>query len=169
LSSAVDLEKLPRGPLGCLGVDFTTIEVWTRRGLVTYYLLFFVGWGTHSRKRAFVPPIRSWGDEATETRSLSFKTLASRMNLDLVPLIVTDGFEFYKRVVRRIFGIACLYCQVIKTRRNDRIIKVERRTLIGDPWGFEETLQSDIFPSTMLPWLSEKVKFGQSTVLLGGR
>jgi hypothetical protein len=38
-------------------------------------------------------------------------------------------------------GPACLYGQVIKTRRNDRIIKVERRTLIGDSWRFEETLR----------------------------
>jgi hypothetical protein len=30
---------------------------------------------------------------------------------------------------------------VIKTRRNDRIVKVERRTLIGDAWQFEETLR----------------------------
>jgi len=58
------------------------------------------------------------------------------------PLIVTDGFKFYKRVVRRILGTACLYGQVIKTRRNDRIIKVERRTLIGDAWRFEETLRN---------------------------
>jgi hypothetical protein len=56
------------------------------------------------------------------------------MNLDRVPLIATDGFEFYKRVVRRILGPACLYGQVIKIRRNDRIIKVERRMLIGDAW-----------------------------------
>ena len=171
------------------------------------------------------------------------------MNLERVPLIATDGFEFYKRVVRRIFGPACLYGQVIKTRRNDRIIKVERRTLIGDAWRFEETLRDsedssklntsfverlnltirqgsaylfrrticharwkerledhlellrcyynfvrphralkfggeirtpamqaglttrrltlrEIFPSAMLLWLSEKVKFGQSTVLV---
>ncbi len=63
------------------------------------------------------------------------------MNLERVPLIATDGFEFYKRVVRRILGPACLYGQVIKTRRNDRIIKVERRTLIGDTSRFEETLR----------------------------
>ena len=30
---------------------------------------------------------------------------------------------------------------MIKTRRNDRIIKVERRTLIGDAWRFEEILR----------------------------
>jgi hypothetical protein len=61
------------------------------------------------------------------------------MNLEGVSLIVTDGFEFYKRVVRRILGPACPYGQVIKTPRNDRIIKVERRMLIGDAWRFEET------------------------------
>jgi hypothetical protein len=63
------------------------------------------------------------------------------MNLERVPLIATDGFEFYKRVVCRILGPAFLYGQIIKTRRNDRIIKVERRTLIGDTWEFEETLR----------------------------
>ena len=63
------------------------------------------------------------------------------MNHKRVPLVATDGFQFYKRVVRRILGPACLYGQVIKTRRNDRIIKVERRTLIGDTWRFEETLR----------------------------
>src|SRR5262245_30099758 len=63
------------------------------------------------------------------------------MNLEHVPLITTDGFEFYKRVVRRILGLACLYVQVIKTRSNDRIVKVERRMLIGDMWRFEERLR----------------------------
>ena len=62
------------------------------------------------------------------------------MNDERVPLIATDGFQFYKRVVRRIFGPACLYGQVIKSRMNDRIIKVERRMLIGDAWRFEARL-----------------------------
>jgi transposase-like protein/IS1 family transposase len=70
-----------------------------------------------------------------------FQDVASRMNLENVPLIVTDGFQFYKKVVRRVFGPACLYGQVIKTRRNDRIIKVERRAVIGTSWRFEETLR----------------------------
>jgi hypothetical protein len=38
-------------------------------------------------------------------------------------------------------GPACLYGQLIKTRTNDRIIKVERRTLIGEAWRFKETLR----------------------------
>ena len=32
-----------------------------------------------------------------------FQHVAGRMKLERVPLITTDGFEFYKRVVRRIF------------------------------------------------------------------
>jgi IS1 family transposase len=97
---------------------FTTIDVWSRLWPATV-----VG------RRSY-----------RNTLSL-FQDAASRMNLESVPLIVTDGFEFYKRVVRRILGPACLYGQRIKTRRNDRIIKVERRMLIGDAWRFEETLR----------------------------
>ena len=57
-------------------------------------------------------------------------------------LIATDGFEFYKKVIRRIFGPACLYGQVIKTRRNDRVIKVERKAVIGAAWRLEEALRN---------------------------
>src|SRR5262249_54482781 len=40
-------------------------------------------------------------------------------------------FKFYERIIGRVFGPACVYGQVIKTRRNDRIVKVERRVVIG--------------------------------------
>jgi hypothetical protein len=53
------------------------------------------------------------------------------MALQRVPLIVTDGFGFYGKAVGRIFGPACVYGRVIKTRRNDRVVKVERRAVIG--------------------------------------
>ena len=42
-----------------------------------------------------------------------FRDVAKGMNLPCFPLIATDGFEFYERVVRRVFGPACLYGQVI--------------------------------------------------------
>ena len=48
-----------------------------------------------------------------------------------VPLIATDGFEYYFRVIARFFGSACVYGQVLKTRRNDRVVRVERRVKIG--------------------------------------
>lgn len=52
-----------------------------------------------------------------------FQDIVSRMNLVPFPLIATDGFEFYEKVVRQVFGPACLYGQVIKTRRNDRVVR----------------------------------------------
>ena len=71
-----------------------------------------------------------------------FRNLSSRMNLEQIPLVVTDGFGFYEKVVRRLFGPACLYGRVIKTRRNDRIVKVERRAVLGDRWRLEQALQN---------------------------
>jgi transposase-like protein len=38
-----------------------------------------------------------------------FRNVSSRMNLEQIPLVVTDGFGFYEKVVRRVFGPACLY------------------------------------------------------------
>ena len=70
-----------------------------------------------------------------------FRDVFERMNPGQHPLITTDGFEFYKKVIGRVFGPACLYGQVIKTRRNDRIVKVERRTVIGGTWGLQQTLR----------------------------
>jgi IS1 family transposase len=70
-----------------------------------------------------------------------FRDLANRLNVPRFPLIATDGFEFYEKVVRRVFGPACLYGQVIKTRRNDRVVRVERRTKIGAAWRWEQVLR----------------------------
>jgi hypothetical protein len=55
-------------------------------------------------------------------------------------ILATDGFAFYTKAIRRVFGPACLYGQVIKTGRNDRIIKVERRAVIGADWRLEKML-----------------------------
>jgi IS1 family transposase len=60
-----------------------------------------------------------------------FRVLFKRMSLELIPLITTDGFQFYKKVIGHVFGPACVYGQVIKTRRNDRVIRVERKIMIG--------------------------------------
>ena len=47
------------------------------------------------------------------------------------PLIATNGFEYYVGVIVRLFGSACVYGLVLKTRRNDRVVRVERRVKIG--------------------------------------
>jgi hypothetical protein len=69
-----------------------------------------------------------------------FRNIAERANQEDIPLITTDGFEFYGRVIGQVFGPAWVYGQVIKTRRNNRIVKVERRPVIGTEGRFEERL-----------------------------
>ena len=34
---------------------------------------------------------------------------------------------YYVRVILRLFGAACVYGQVLRTRRNNRVVRVERR------------------------------------------
>ena len=97
---------------------------------------------------------RLWPSTVTGRRSYRnthalFRDLSRRMNFERLPLIVTDGFEFYQKVIRRFFGPACLYGQVLKTRRNDRIIKVERRALHGAAWRFEDALNNSEDSSTL--------------------
>ena len=47
------------------------------------------------------------------------------------PLIAPDGFEDDVGVSERLFGSACVDAHVLKTRRNDRVVRVERRRRIG--------------------------------------
>ena len=56
------------------------------------------------------------------------------------PLIVTDGIEFYGRAVSEVIGKECLHAQVIKTRRDNRGVKVELRRKIGSKDEFEKAL-----------------------------
>ena len=77
------------------------------------------------------------------------RDVARRMTFVTGPLIVTDGFEFYGTVIRRVFGPAALYAQVIKTRRHDRVVRVERRAVIGAPWRLDEALARSEESSTV--------------------
>ena len=75
--------------------------------------------------------------------------LVSRMTFVTGLLIVTDGFKFYGTVIRRVFGPAALYAQVIKTRRHDRVVRVDRRAVIGAAWRFDEALTHSEDSSTV--------------------
>ena len=74
------------------------------------------------------------------TKALINDTL-TRGNVVGTTLIMTDGFGFYERVIRTLFGVACVYAQVVKTRRKDRVIRVERRTVIGTTRRLEKALE----------------------------
>jgi IS1 family transposase len=79
---------------------------------------------------------RNYDNTKSVIRSISKLTDPQR-----VPLITSDGYKFYERAIRKCFG-KCLYGQVIKTRRNDRVTKVDRRMIIGDKRDFEKALQN---------------------------
>ena len=55
-------------------------------------------------------------------------------------LITTDGFEPYEHRIKALIGVACVYAQVIKTIRKNRVSSVDRRYVIGSQEKFEEEL-----------------------------
>jgi transposase-like protein len=69
---------------------FAAIEVWSRLWPAT------------------VVGKRSYRNTLTLFRELCARTTGSHL-----PLSATDGFKFYRQVVRRLFGVACLYGQVL--------------------------------------------------------
>jgi transposase-like protein/IS1 family transposase len=77
------------------------------------------------------------------------RDIAARMAFATCPVIVTDGFEFYGTVIRRVFGPAALYAQVIKTRRQDRVVRVDRRAVIGAAWRCDRALTHSEDSSTV--------------------
>ena len=77
------------------------------------------------------------------------RDVATRRKSAAGPLIVTDGFEFYGTVIRRVFGPAALYAQVIQTRRHDRVVRVERRAVIGAAWRLDQALTHSEDSSTV--------------------
>jgi transposase-like protein/IS1 family transposase len=88
------------------------------------------------------------GRRSYHNTSALFRDIAERANYEYI-LITTDGFEFYRRVIAQVFGPACVYGQVIKTRRNNRVVKVERRAIVGTEGRLEERLQRSEDSSTV--------------------
>ena len=76
-------------------------------------------------------PSTVFGKRSCRNTLSLFRDLSNHMNLEVAPLITTDGFKFYERVIGRLFGPVSVYGQVIKRPRNDRIVRVERRAVIG--------------------------------------
>ena len=80
------------------------------------------------------------------------RAVSKRMDFRGVPLSGHRRIRFLREErhgVRRVFGPACLYGQVLKTRRNERIVKVERRALVGAAWRFDEALNNSEDSSTL--------------------
>ena len=55
-------------------------------------------------------------------------------------IFTTDDFEPYSWAAKNLLDSICLYAQVIKKRRKNRVIKVERRLIIGTKSKMEQLL-----------------------------
>ena len=107
----------------------------------------FTGGGRPDRRRCSrrlpcgrVSGRRPSSDDAATGTPWRVRDVATRMTFVTGPVIVTDGFAFYETVMRRVFGPAPRYAQVIKTRRHDRVVRVDRRAVIGAAWRFADAL-----------------------------
>jgi len=96
---------------------FTAIEVWSR-----LWVSKVVGRRSYRNTRILI------------------LTAIRRGLLHYVLLVTTDGFVYYKRVVERHVGHGCVYGQVMKTWRKNRVVKVDRVLIIGSGWQLEEAL-----------------------------
>ena len=55
-------------------------------------------------------------------------------------LFTTDGFELYEWAAKRLLKGVCIYGQVTKKRRENRVVRVDRRLLLGTQAELEEAL-----------------------------
>ena len=90
---------------------------------------------------------RLWPSTAAGRRSYSntktlFKDTLFPGDIVGMPLIMTDRFQFYERIIRTLFGAACVYAQVVKTWRNNSVTRVDRRAVIGTTRRLEKALEA---------------------------
>lgn len=64
-------------------------------------------------------------------------------------LFTTDGFEPYAWAVKAMLALVCVYAQVIKTRRKDRVVRVERKLIVGTEFQLENALFNSEDSSTV--------------------
>jgi transposase-like protein len=111
----VPLQELQADEIQTMALDtawpswiFTTLEVWSRLWVSTVV-------GRRSRHNA---------DQL-------FQDTMSRGDLAELCLVTTDGYSAYVGVIRDVLGEHCVYAQVVKTWRNNRVIKVIQKQVIG--------------------------------------
>jgi IS1 family transposase len=105
---------------------FTALEVWSR-----LWICFVVG-------------RRNYGNVK---RVIFSVTQRSRIKQRF--LMTTDGFEMYEWAVKRLLTGVCLYGQVIKKRRENRVVRVERKLIVGTAIDLEEVLFNSEDSSTL--------------------
>ena len=86
-------------------------------------------------------------------------------------IFTTDGFDPYSWVTRNFLSPICLYAQVIKKRRKNRVINVERRMIFGTKSKMEQLLFESEDSSTINTSFIERLNLTirQSCAYLGRR
>ena len=86
-------------------------------------------------------------------------------------LFTTDGFEMYEWAVKMLLAGICIYGHVIKKRRENRVIRVDRRLLLGTKSELEEALFHSEDSSTLNTSFVERhnLTIRQSSAYLGRR
>jgi IS1 family transposase len=86
-------------------------------------------------------------------------------------IFTTDGFEPYSWAAKNLLDSICLYAQVIKKRRKNRVIKVEQRLIIGTKQKMEQLLFESEDSSTINTSFIERLNLTirQSCAYLGRR
>ena len=69
-----------------------------------------------------------------------FQDTLSRGHLSERCLVTTDGYLGYAGVIRQVMGQNCVYAQVVKTWRNNRVIKVTQKRVIGTAQELQDAL-----------------------------
>ena len=72
-------------------------------------------------------------------------------------LLTTDGLDLYAGVVSKIFGFLCIYAQVIKEFRNNRLSRVETRLVRGAQAQLNDPLFDPEDSSTVNPSFVERL------------
>ena len=96
---------------------FAGVEVWSRLWVGT-----LVGSRTFRNTRQFL------------------RRLADAAHLNTCLLIATDGFKFYAPTIRLVFGPGCVFAQVIKKIKRNRVVRVGAKLIIGSEFMLEDAL-----------------------------
>ncbi len=119
---------------------------------------------------------RMWISKVVGSRNYrNIKTLLNHV-IDTCQIVnpfifTTDGFEPYSWAAKNLMSPICLYAQVIKKRRKNRVIKVERRLIIGIKSKMEQLLLESEDSSTINTSFIERLNLTirQSCAYLGRR
>ena len=79
---------------------------------------------------------RTWRNTKSFIRSI-----ADRSAWTGFPLISSDGMLFYGSAIQLTFGVGCVHAQVIKKIRQNRVVKVGTKLVIGSKWRLEDALE----------------------------